>query len=288
MFMTSPREFFGVSRHYQPLLRELGLTESESIFTDPRIVIWRSIPERENGTLDATLADGRPIRLHVKRYHPTRQLKPPGEQEADAILMLESARIPTVSLVAWGKLADGRSFLITEDLTGFQPADKLIHQGLPFDRLLQPTANLAAQLHAANLHHRDLYLCHFFAKQPSVGQTFLSATSGHSCPLVCHTDPPAAFDLRLIDPGRVKHLPWLFRHRWIIKDLAQFWYSAMQLNVPDTQRRQWLEHYASTRQLPNLDRLQLQVERKAAWIARHDEKLKMKQPARNISIPPVH
>lgn len=261
--MDLPREFFGVPKAYQPLLRELGLTESERIFTDPRIVIWRSITERENGTLDATLADGRSIRLHVKRYWPQRgAIKPPGEQEADAILLLEFAKIPTVPLVAWGKLDDGRSFLITEDLTGFAPADALIRQGVPFEKLLAPTADLAGKLHSANLHHRDLYLCHFFAKIDR-----------------------EQVELRLIDPGRVKRLPWLFRNRWIVKDVAQFWYSAMQVNVTPAQRRAWLERYGVARGLTGVDPLQRQVERKANWIARHDAKLRRKQPTRNVSIP---
>jgi hypothetical protein len=261
--MDMPRSFYGVPRQYQPLLRELGLISIESIFTDPRILAWRSIPERENCTLDAVLADRRPIRLHIKRHRPTNDRTPPGQQEADGILMLQHAEIPTAPMVAWGKLHDGRSFLITEDLTGYTPADKLIQAGTPFDRLLQPTADLAARLHNANLHHRDLYLCHFLVR-------------------LDHEN----VDLRLIDAARVRTLPpWPFRHRWIVKDLAQFWYSATRLAVPDETTCRWLLRYAHQRQIHNVDRLRHAILRKVRSIARHDAMLRARQPARNISLP---
>lgn len=261
--MEPQRAFFWAPREYQGILRELGLTDCERIFSDERIVPWRSIPERENCTFDATLADGRAIRLHVKRYRPMWAPKLPGELEADGILALELAKIPTAPLVAWGKMADGRSFLITEDLTGYRPADKAIQSGVPFEHLLAPTADLAAKLHAAGLHHRDLYLCHFLVK--ITGQ---------------------ATDLKLIDAARVRRLPgWPFRNRWIVKDLAQFWYSAQQLAIPEQSLDRWLQRYAEQRKVPAVDRLRSAVGRKAAWIARHDAKLKAKQPNRNVSLP---
>ena len=94
------------------------------------------------------------------------------------------------------------------------------------------------------------------------------------------------FVLRLIDAGRVARLPrWPFRGRWIVKDLSQFWYSAQQLGVSEDQRRAWLERYAVRRGLPSSAPLRHAIERKAAWIAKHDEKLRAKQPGRNVSIP---
>ena len=77
---------------------------------------------------------------------------------------MEIESIPTAPLVGWGRLADGRSFLISEDLAGYAPADKLVRRARRSRRLLEPTADLAAELHSAGLHHRDLYLCHFMAK----------------------------------------------------------------------------------------------------------------------------
>ena len=256
------RSIFHVARQHQDLMRQLGLTEIDQVFTDPRIVPWRSIPERENCTLDATLEDGRSVRLHVKRYKPVRSRKSPAEQEADGIAAMEFAQIPTVPLVAWGYTEEGRSFLITEDLAGFQDAEKAVERGLSFEAIRDSTADLAAKLHEAGLHHRDLYLCHFFVR---------------TAPTV---------ELRLIDPARVAHLPpWPFRQRWIVKDLAQFWYSASESNVSEAQRVKWLQRYAEQRKIGDVDGLRRSVQRKSDAIARHDEKLRQKQPTRNVSIP---
>src|SRR5688572_22360427 len=106
------RDHFHVDPRYQPLMREIGL-DAEAVFSHPDINVWRSIPDRENCTLDATL-DGREIRLHIKRYRAGS--KNAAEAEVSGIQLLNSHQIPTVQLVGWGKLADGRSFVISEDL----------------------------------------------------------------------------------------------------------------------------------------------------------------------------
>jgi hypothetical protein len=252
-----------VAPEYQPILRVIGL-DADAVFTHPDIKVWRSIPERENAILDGSRPDGSAIRLHIKRYRPTRHAVTPAVNEAKAIQLLRSASIPTVPLVGWGNLGDGHSFVITEDLLGYQPADRLIEQGTSFEKLLISTANLAARLHSADLHHRDLYLCHFLVRMND-----------------------DAIDIRLIDPARVRQLPvWPFRNRWIVKDLAQFHYSAQQVSVSESLLSQWLDYYArqSGRKISRW--LSRSITRKSEWIARHDKKLRQNQPARNISIPP--
>jgi len=256
-----------VSPSYQPILRELGI-DADAVFDHPQIVPWRTLSDRENCTLDAALVDGRRVRWHIKRYPATRRSPTPAERERFGFKLLQDAQIPTPTLIAWGKLADGRNFLITEDLDGYQPADKLLADGFPFDRLRNPLADLAAALHNAGLHHRDLYLCHFFVR---ISDDAIDVK---------------LIDVKLIDVARVKKLPALLtRQRWIVKDLAQFWYSTLPLPISEPQKEAWLARYMEKRGEKGLVPLKRAIEKKVARIAKHDVKLRKKQPRRNISIP---
>jgi hypothetical protein len=254
---------FHVIPQSQPLAREVGL-DAEAIFQREDIKPWRVLADRENCVLDATRGDGNSVRLHVKRFPASANGKPAAD-EVRGIELLQRAGIPTVPLVGWGSLADGRSFVVTLDLAGYRDAEKLVQGGLPFAAILESTADLAAKLHGAGLHHRDLYLCHFFAK----------------------TVEGKAPDLALIDAARVKALPGWFARRWVVKDLAQFWYSTTKLPVTDAERDAWLARYARQRGLSKDKQLTLRqaIVRKSAWIARHDRSLNAKQPARNVSLP---
>jgi hypothetical protein len=254
---------------YEGVFRALGLS-AEGVFDDPRIKVWRSVTERQNCTLDVPGdvegGDGKGFRLHVKRYWPVRGVRgTPAAEEVGGIRALERAGIASVPLVAIGELPDGRSFVITEDLAGYRPADKLIAEGgASFEMLLEPTAAMAARLHNAGLHHRDLYLCHFFAR--------LGGQGGRP-------------ELRLIDAARVRALPrFLTRRRWIVKDLAQFWYSTLALAVTDEQRERWMADYSARRTGPWAAGLGAAVGRKARGIGRHDAKLRLSQPKRNVSL----
>jgi hypothetical protein len=255
---------FHVAAGFQPLIRLIGL-DAEAVFDHPDITVWRSIADRQNCTLDAEV-EGQKVRWHVKRYTAVRTPGPtPAEREVVGVRLLQEAGIPTVPLVAWGVLADRRSFVIVDDLAGYRPGDKLLEAGgSSFDRLLGPTADLAARLHTAGLHHRDLYLCHFFIPQ----------------------EQDAGAELRLIDCARVKKLPrFLTRYRWVVKDLSQFWYSTLKHpEITDGQRMAWLNRYAEKADT-DVGRLRRSVARKVAWIGRHDAKLNRAQPNRNISIP---
>jgi hypothetical protein len=248
-----------IADSFRELFAEIGFTP-EKIFTDPQIKVWRKLADRENCTWDITTPT-RSLRLHVKRFPKLRQS--PAKIEADGYNLLHKHKIPAAQIAAWGILPDGRSFIALPDLTGYAPADKLIQSGLPFDHLLLRTARLAAQLHSANLHHRDLYLCHFMAREENEN-----------------------VDLKLIDAARVRKLPGpLTRRRWIIKDLAQFWYSTTQLPIADDQRLGWLHEYAGAAKIPSIDRLRSAIIRKSNAIAAHDQRIRRREPGRNISIP---
>jgi heptose I phosphotransferase len=256
---------FHVAAGFQPLVRMIGL-DAEAVFDHPDIKVWRSIADRQNCTLDADVY-GRHVRWHVKRYTAVRAPRAtPAELEVRGVRLLQEAGIPTVPLVAWGVLEDRRSFVIVDDLAGYRPGDKLLEDSaVPFEPLIGPTADLAAKLHRSGLHHRDLYLCHFFIPQGNA----------------------VGAPVRLIDCARVKSLPRLFtRYRWVVKDLAQLWYSTLKHpQITDGHRMAWLRRYAEQAGGLDVERLRRSVARKVAWIGRHDAKLNRAQPHRNISIP---
>lgn len=231
------------------------------VFDDPRILVWRDLPERQNAYLDIPSGSTGPARLHLKRYKPPHG--PEAASEARAIGMLTQSGIATVPLVAWATAADGRGFLITSDLTGMIPADRAIREGTPTDAALPRIASLTAKLHSAGLHHRDLYLCHFFIDP-------------------CNPD----VELHLIDPGRVSTLPWFpLNLRWIVKDLAQLCYSLRELGVDKAAGQQLLDYYFAQAAVPGKGLIRRLIPLKMAAIARHDRNLKARQPTRNISIP---
>jgi hypothetical protein len=254
------RSVFHVAHRYQPLMRMIGL-DAEAVFDHPDIVPWRTLPNRENCTLDADLPD-RHVRLHVKRFLSTGGATP-AEVEVRGHQFLIDRNIPTAELVGWGQLADRRSFVIFDDLAGYRPADKVVEGGAAFESLLEPTADLAAKLHDVGLHHRDLYLCHFMARVDG-----------------------GVPDTRLIDAARVRPLPRFLSRRWIVKDLAQFWYSTLRLPISVEQRSRWLARYAHQRRLARPNALQSSIERKSRSIARHDAILHRKRPERDVSLPP--
>ncbi len=246
---------------YTLALQQAGLASAEDFFASPLVRPWRDIGERDNATLDLPSADGSLRRLHVKRYRTGSPAA--ARSEVEALRALHEKGIPTFELAAWGWNDAGQSFTAAIDLAGYQPADKALFAGaVTFDGLLTHTARLAAQLHAAGLHHQDLYLCHFFVRA-------------------------ADLDLRLIDVSRVRRLPpWPLRRRWVVKDLGQFAYSTLVHGVTDAQRAAWLAAYWRLSG-NHAEKWAGAVGRKVARIARHDAKLKVAQPMRNVSIPPT-
>jgi hypothetical protein len=258
--MTATESQLHVSPGRQAVFRELGL-DADQIFQHPEIRPWRRLADRENCTLVAETLGGERIRWHIKRYAAVKG-KTPAEIEVAGIRLLERANIPTVDLIGYGRLPDGRSFLILDDLAGFVAGDKWVGRGDSIIPFVATVASLSARLHRANLHHRDLYFCHFMLRG----------------------DP---MDVRLIDAARVQRLPaGPMKLRWIIKDLAQLWHSLPE----DSPRQEIIEQYMQqmgwSRWRAKL--LQSWMRAKSRAIARHDIRLRRKEPGRNISLPETH
>ena len=98
------------------------------------------------------------------------------EWENHRLMMAAGFRVPQPAV--GGVLADGRGLFSTVALEGLHPLDD-IWRTLDPRRAVRAIADLARRLHACGLVHRDLYLCHLFAR-------------------------PGEYELTLIDLARLK------------------------------------------------------------------------------------
>lgn len=124
----------------------------------------RDLPQRSNHVLHVA---GRV--LHVKRAKPRGFLRcvPREDPEARGLSRLAAAGVPCAEPVLWGRDARLGTLVATADLAPARPLDALLAQGWApaggAEALVGQLAALAARLHEAGLHHRDLYLNHVYA-----------------------------------------------------------------------------------------------------------------------------
>ena len=204
-------------------------------------VCVRDLPDRSNHLLRAA-----GMTIHVKRAKGAAE-----PREALALERVRAAGVPTATLAFDG--VDPRYGAVTGtiDLAPAEPLDDLLRRGLTapqraaaFDTL----AGIAATLHGADLHHRDLYLCHVFLRFS--GDDAVGA---------------------LIDLERIgRHRRALGRR--VVKDLAALRSSLPEGSTTPEERRAFLRRYLELRGLdPDqvLDRLLRRVRRKVARIRAH-------------------
>lgn len=164
--------------------------------------------------------------------------------------------VPETLAVGTSRRHPCASFFATRELRGYLPLHEFIPGALrtfPRNSALLRTitarlAEIARSLHAAHLYHRDLYLCHFFARSA----------------------PDGSVDMVLIDLARLKHSRW---PRWRVKDLAQLLFSSDLPGITRTDRLRFFLHYLQIDRLnAAARRLLTRVVAKAARYRRHNEK----------------
>ena len=192
-----------------------------------------------------------------------------GRKEWEVIQAFQKLGIPTLVPVAAGEKVSWfwqESFLMTEELKGFQPLDKFLQSyfvpPLPPEKIIEKraiiyeVAQIARVMHKAGFNHRDFYCCHIFINR-------MDSRHRHWCVL----------DLQRVDRRR-----W-FRRRWIVKDLAALNYSAQPRIITRTDRLRFLRHYLDVKIDVAKKEYWLigQVQNKTDKIMRHDRKLKARQ-----------
>ncbi len=159
------------------------------------------------------------------------------ENEWQALNRLHEIGVRTITPVAFGRKgcnpARIHSFLITEELTGTTSLEDFCatwaaHPPPPQLRkaLIEQLAGMVQRMHAHGINHRDCYICHFH----------LDTSSGLA--------PPDADKARLyvIDLHRAQ-IRRRTPRRWLVKDLAGLYFSAMDIGMTRTDRSRFMAAY---------------------------------------------
>lgn len=153
-------------------------------------------------------------------------------QEWRAIQRLTQLGIPTTPFIGYGRRglnpAKQQSFIITKALTETISLEDFCrdwqNQPPPLSlkrALIANVATIARQLHTHGINHRDFYICHFL----------LDKTRGMQAPY-----------LYLIDLHRAQ-IRSRTPLRWIIKDIAGLYFSAMDLGLTRRDLYAFIKHY---------------------------------------------
>lgn len=152
------------------------------------------------------------------------------KNEYQALLHLERAGVATPGFAAYAQRgcnpARLHSFVVTEDLgesTSLEDLCRPWKENPPAfaakRNLIEEVADIARRLHDSGANHRDFYLCHFLRR---------------------HADG----NLYLIDLHRVQ-LRHKVPRRWLIKDLAGLYFSAMDIGLTQRDLLRFIRAYRS-------------------------------------------
>lgn len=168
------------------------------------------------------------------------QLKRPvlgAENEWRALNLLKRIGVETMTPAAYGTKganpASRRSFIITEELTATESLEDFCRDwpGRPPSfrlrvALIERVASMVRQMHRHGMNHRDCYICHFH----------LDISAGRD------RIDPERFHLYVIDLHRAR-IRRRVPTRWIVKDLAGLYFSAMDLGLTRTDCLRFIRTY---------------------------------------------
>lgn len=180
------------------------------------------------------------------------------KNEWEAIEHLHRHGVDTMTAVAYGYRGVAplwtESFLITEELKNCISLEEVFLRGVwktltvavrrDLVRLLAETVK---KMHEAGVNHRDCYLCHFLWNREENR-------------------------LYIIDLHRSQirtHVP----HRWLLKDIASLYFSALSQDVPSTYLLRFSRFYGEE----TLKDLMPSISKKVDQIRRHNKSLKEKR-----------
>ena len=270
------------NREFLPALMAAGLSDFDRIYHHHGGEVIKQIRTRQVTRIGISRASGT-CDLYLKRHVANRPTfsewvegtirhtgVSPGILEFHSICDFRKHGIPTATPVAAGerKAAGFRyeSFLITESITPYISLETIIRhhperlQGIKGERLkqviLKAIADLSRQMHDAGINHLDFNADHVMIG-PEVKDGNVS--------------------LALLDFQRIDRKKWM-RFRWMIKTMAELFYSMPDPVFSDQDRQSMFKHYVRRSGNGAWDRFLLQwIKRKARRIGRHTENIFSRQ-----------
>ena len=165
---------------------------------------------------------------------------------------LKNLGINTPAVIAfgfeWSGLFETRSFIIMEKVPDSASLEEKLPDNFHRDRknFIESLAAFVRKFHDTGFRHRDLYLCHIFCN--SQGQ------------------------FTLIDLNRV-FKPLFFSQKYLVKDLAQLYYSAPGKIFTKTDRLRFFLAWLQKNKLSKKDKVVIKkIKSKALRMAKHDKK----------------
>ena len=266
------RNSFYVAPEFEAAFTEQGLTSVDAVFKfdgghdlfKKNIGTYRSrlrfMVNDPPRTLFLKRYDRAPIKVQLFNWLNGRTRRTCSMCELEPILELSNHGIPTPRPVAhgqtWGLWLERRSFLVTEKI----PDAESLSKRLPScfygpttpeslrqrHQFLTQLAGFIRRFHDLGYNHRDLYLTHIF--QDTQGKFFL------------------------IDLARAFR-PIVFKRRFLVKDLAQVFYSLPSRHFSQTDRLRFYLAYRGLRRLTGPDKQLIRcIIIKANRMARHNIK----------------
>jgi len=148
----------------------------------------------------------------------------------------------------WGGIFEKQSFIITEKI----PDSLSLEEKLPDSffknrkKFIKNLAGFVRKFHNTGFRHRDLYLCHIFCNRQE--------------------------QFTLIDLNRA-FKPFAFSQKYLIKDLAQLYYSSPGDTVTKADRLRFFLAYQQKEKLTKYDKAIIKkIKLKALRMTRHDKK----------------
>ncbi|MBN2492723.1 MAG: hypothetical protein JXQ29_17885 [Planctomycetes bacterium] len=244
--MSGREELFTAAR-WRAVLRAAGYRAVPHFLDPAGGRLLRRLPDRANWTIALDTPAGRAT-LYLKCHEPCRRSVPPGLREWFHHERLREHGLAVPEPAAAGRDAAGRSFFASVALEGTVPLEEFLCQRAHRDReRIRRLAALVRRLHALEVGHRDLYLCHVLLR--------------------ARDEALFLIDLQRLVGGSGRRL----RRRWKVKDLAALHHSSAGLAaVTRHDRLRFLLGYLGKERIDRETRRWLgRVRRKARRMARH-------------------